>query len=52
MLPIADYPSNMGETAAMDTLVGLHGKYRDTTKPFHQQIQVGNVYSSFVSIFS
>jgi len=34
-----DFPANLGETLVMDTLVGLHGKTRDISVPFHQQIK-------------
>ena len=33
----------MGETLAMDVLVGMHGKFRDQSVPFHQQIQVATL---------
>jgi len=38
-----DFPSNLGETMAMDVLVGLHGQYRDQAKPFSQQIKAETV---------
>ncbi len=41
----ADFPSNLGETMAMDVLVGLHGQYRDQAKPFPQQIKTETVWA-------